>query len=232
MTAIMLNLLAEEQQAQQASARDPVKTTVAIAAVLLSCTFLAGTVLSVLAGQKRSEAQGWQTSLEKLTQTQQKNPGSDFPTVSAAAEALLAINRARQLCAPQLALVKDLMPESINPTRLSFTMITQAREPDAAQMAQAFDSEKSGAPKVRHPAAAKNIDRLVLLIEGKATSARPEIEVDQYIQSLRADKAVSGQVQQIQLRSIARAAAPADAGKAAAMPSAVFVIECQYKERK
>ena len=71
---------------------------------------------------------------------------------------------------------------------------------------------------------------LMLQIEGKAISMRPEIEVDKFIQRLHATPAFNDQVSQIQLRSIARVSGGSEAG-AAAMPSAFFVVECQFKEK-
>ena len=56
MTAITLNLLAEEQLAELANARDPVKGAVAIGVGLLMVTVLTGSALYVGASQKKADA--------------------------------------------------------------------------------------------------------------------------------------------------------------------------------
>ena len=62
-------------------------------------------------------------------------------------------------------------------------------------------------------------------------SGRPEIEVDNFLQTLRSDAAFVERVQQVQLRSIARAPVSSDAA-AASVPAAQFVIECRYKDQR
>ena len=52
MTAITLNLLAEEQLAQVARARDPLKILVAVGLGVLSLLVACGSTLSVIRGQK------------------------------------------------------------------------------------------------------------------------------------------------------------------------------------
>ena len=67
-------------------------------------------------------------------------------------------------------------------------------------------------------------------MEGRATSARPEMEVDNFIQKIPTNAAFAAAVQQIRLRSIARAM-PATEGTVKGVPVGQFIIECRYKEK-
>ena len=231
MIAITLNLLAEELQAEQARARDPLKVGIAIGASLVAITVAVGAVLGFMANKKHSEVAALQVKWDEH-QGKLAGPSAGFAAVKNQAETLMAINHARILCAPQLALIKDLVPETINLNRLGFTLITevsQAGVPPADTPAASADPDTSKA-KARRPAGPGGRRHLVLQIEGKAISPRPEIEVDKFIQSLHATPTFNDQVTQIQLRSIARATGGGEAGTGA-MPSAFFVIECQFKEK-
>lgn len=226
MTAITLNLLAEEQLAHEASAHDPVKTAIAVGATAISCAALAGSLLWVVASQKSTEAGLLQEQWQSAVSAFESQEGKSFKAISALADDILAMNRSRMLCAPQLAVVKDLVPDSIQLTRLGFSLITQRQE-----AAPSGAGEEAGGEESKRAARPKTIELAVLQLEGRAVSARPEIEVDGYIQALRASKVFSEQVDQIQLRSIARAPVAGE-GVAGELPGAQFVIECQYKERK
>src|SRR5580704_14918414 len=108
MIAITLNLLAEEQRAQEARARDPVKLFVAIGLAALTVAVGAGATLSAMLMQKRSELQG----LEAESSTMNKGGAEEgaFQQASTLAEQIMALNHSRILFAPQLALVKDVIP--------------------------------------------------------------------------------------------------------------------------
>jgi hypothetical protein len=69
----------------------------------------------------------------------------------------------------------------------------------------------------------------VLRLEGVASSSRPELEVDQFITTLRADRRFSAAVEDIQLRSISRVSRDSDK-TGGASSAAKFVIECWYKD--
>jgi cell division protein FtsL len=222
MTAITLNLLAEEQLAEQAQARDPFRITwsVCLCAVLLCA--MAGAWTTYLARGKKSELTGLEAKWESLS----KDPGSnsgDTKSIKSIADELLTMNRGRTLYAQQLALIKDLVPPTIQFIRMSFQLNVDSPASDES-------SDTGGASKTaRHRA--KNVEMLVLQIDGRAISSRPEIEVDEFIKVLRADPVFSKGVKDIRLRSIARSPAGTEA-TANTVPSANFVIECQYKERR
>jgi hypothetical protein len=225
MTAITLNLLAEEQLAEQASARDPLKTAIAAGALIISFTALSGSVLWVYAGQKKTEAGRLQARWDTLAASEQGAGGEIFQSIKSMADDVVAINRSRMLWAPQLAVVKDIVPDSIQLLRLNFSVTTEAQ-----QLGAAPSGEESASGKSKRPPAPKNTERVTLQLEGKAVSSRPEIEVDTFIQTLRSNPVFSEQVKQIQLRSIARAPIVNDRAEAN-VPAAQFVIDCLYKER-
>lgn len=222
-TAITINLLAEEQLAEEQSARDPVKTTIAIGVAVLACVALVGSLLWLYASGKNTEAMSLESQWKKVSNDQSVGAMAEFNTLKGLANDLVAMNHARKELATQMALVKDLLPESIALTRVNFSMSTETLEGPAPP-----PDDNSG--KVRRPPQPKTIERIALQIEGKATSNRPEIEVDNFIQSMKENPQVSSQISQIQLRSISRSTTGAEAG-AAGQPTAFFVIECQYKEQ-
>jgi hypothetical protein len=102
-------------------------------------------------------------------------------------------------------------------TRIGFTLAIETTGGD------------SGEAEGKHPVR-KQSKHLALRLEGAASSARPELEVDQFLKSLRGDTRFGALVEDIQLRSIARAAD--DANKTGRrLPAVSFVIECSYKEK-
>jgi hypothetical protein len=229
MTAITLNLLAEEQLAERASARDPVKTAIAIGASLLMLMVLSGSLFWVAASQKRTEANLLQARRDALFATQAGAAGANFKSMKSYADDLAAVNRSRALYAAQMALIKNLVPDSVELNRINLTSITEVREIAPAadgDAAGAIDKEKtSKAPK------SKTIEHLSLQLDGRAIGIRPELEVDKFLQELRSNADFSAQVEQIQLRSIARSPVTAES-TGLNVPAASFVIDCQYKEQK
>src|SRR5258706_15109245 len=107
MTAITLNLLAEELQAEQARARDPVKMAIAIGAGLLTITVACGAAVNHLASVKRGEAAVLRAKWDEH-ESQLSGASSGVAAGKIQTETLLAIHRRRELCARQLALIKDL----------------------------------------------------------------------------------------------------------------------------
>ena len=218
MTVITLNLLAEEQLAQEARARDPVKLFTAIGLAILTAAVAWGGTLSALLLQRRSELQGLQSKWDKMNDVGAEEGA--FQKASAFAEELVAVNHSRVVMAPQLALVKDLILPSIKLSQLAFTLNAEASSTDGG-------GEEGGA---KHGPRQKLSERLVLRIEGVASSSQPELEVDRFLESLRHDARFSVAVEDIQLRSIARPRGEPDkAGRELATSS--FVVECWYKAK-
>jgi hypothetical protein len=219
MTAITLNLLADEQRAQHERARDPLKLFIAGGIAVAALLVGLGGILSVFAGQKRSELHGLEARLDKMGDA--GGAAGEFQKLKSLADEILAINRSRILMAPNLAIAKDIVPPTIQMARLEFTL---AEETASAPVSE----EQASGGKTARP---KQVERLVLRMEGKATSSRPELEVDKFLQTLRSDARFSAVVEDIQLRSIARSSTEADKA-ATALPTASFVIECRYKAKE
>lgn len=219
MTAIILNLLAEEQQAQAARAHDPLKLFVAIGLTVLSVAVACGSALSVRSGKKAAELQG----LEARWKTLNSDGGQEdeFPKIRALAEEIVAVNNSRVLLAPQLALVKDLIPPTVRLSQISFSLAVEIPRVESS------GDEATGGKRVRQPAP---IERLVLRLEGIAISSRPELEVDRFLQTLRDNTRFSAVIDDIQLRSESRTSVDIEkTGRG--VPAANFVIECRYKEK-
>jgi len=217
MTAITLNLLAEEQQVHAERARDPFKIFIAIGLTLLTIAVAWGSTLSVMQGQKRAELQKLEMQWEKMNHTSEQE--GEFQGTRALAEEIVALNRSRILMAPQLAMVKDLIPPTVQLSQLNFAVETANTSSGAEDVA--------GGKRARP----RQIERLVLRMEGTAHGGRPELELDQFLQILRANARFSAVVDDIQLRSISHDSSNTDkTGGGSA--SVAFVIECRYKERE
>jgi hypothetical protein len=228
MTAITLNLLAEEQLAAQAEARDPFRLTLSTSISVIVLTAIAGALITNVAAKRRAECDALRAKLETLSPDQTDAANGDTKSLKGVADDLIAMNHGRTLYAQQLSQIKDLVPPAIQLVRMNFQLAVENPESGAPTDAPS-DTGADAAKVVRHKP--KNVQRLILQLDGKAISSRPEIEVDQFIKTLRADPVLSRQVKDIKLRSIARAGLPTDA-TAAAVPSASFVIECLYRERR
>ena len=227
-TAITLNLLAEEQLAERAQAHDPFRITLSASISVVLLTAIAGALVTHSATAKKVELSALQAKLDGLSLTPSDPTSGDTKSLKSVADDLAAINHSRTLYAQQLAVIKDLVPASIQLVRMSFQLTLES--PDSGVPTDA--PAEGGAEQiktVRHKS--KSLEHLTLQLDGKAISGRPEIEVDQFIKLLRDNAVFSSQVKDIKLRSIARAASPPDA-TAATLASASFVIECQYKGRR
>jgi hypothetical protein len=218
MTAITLNLLAEEQQAQERRAHDPVKVVLAIALGVTATVAAFGAVLAHAAGRAAAEVEALQARWDALDEVGAGE--GEFQAIKRLADDIVAGNRARQLYAPQLALLKDLVPGNIQLSRLDFAIAIETTTPAHA------DED----PPAGKPARPKRSERLTLRLDGKAVAARPELEVDKFLQTLRSDERFSAVVTDIQLRSIARVSREG-AATGSAQNAAFFVIECRYKEK-
>jgi hypothetical protein len=219
MTAITLNLLAEEQQAQVERARDPIKLFIAVGLTVLMVAVALGGTLSALLSQRRAELQGLETRWKKMNDGGQGE--NDYQKDSDSAAEIIAVNHSRVVVAPQLAIVKDFLPPSIQLTYIKFALATETTGGDGG------GEEGAEGKRAARPKQSKH---LVLELEGVASSLRPEIEVDQFLDSLRSDTRFGALVEDIQLRSIARTTTDTDKTRNA-VPAVNFVIECWYKEK-
>ncbi len=218
MTAITLNLLAEEQQAQEQRAHDPVKLIFAVGLGVAALVAALGAVMGILAGRTAAELQALEARWNELESVGAGE--GEFQATKRLADDLLACNRSRQLCAPQLALLKDIVPETVQLSRFDLVIVTET-----AAVETNPDEEMTG-----KPARPKRTERLTLRLDGKVVALRPELEVDKFLQTLRTDERFSAMVTDIQLRSIARVTGEG-ATPGSTVNSAVFVIECRYKEK-
>jgi hypothetical protein len=218
---ILLNLLAEEQHAERASAHDPVKTAVLIAVVVLALTAAAGSVVNKRAGLRRAAAAALQKRYDSLTNQVAEGSG-DLRTWKSLATDLAAMNNSRILFARQMALIKNIVPDTIQLVHVSVTVSTEAGAPPP--------EAGSEGGKRKRVARALNTERLLLHLEGRTECARPEMEVDHFIKTLQTDPVLKLELEQVQLRSIARSA-PAGGPESPGLPAAQFVIDCRYKAR-
>jgi hypothetical protein len=225
MTAITLNLLAAEQVAQQQQARDPLKLAIAIGVGLIAIVATIGGIATALAAQKNGAVAALQEQFNKFNSPHLLEQEALYNSLSQTAKDLLGANHSRCQYAPRLALIKDLIPDNVQLNRLAFSVATETVE---AAGSSAEPAKGDAPPRAARP---KVVERLSLRLDGNATSNRPELDVDVFLRSLRENPAFSGEIEEIQLRSIARGPGDSQAG-VAALPSSYFVIECLFKERK
>jgi hypothetical protein len=218
---ITLNLLAEEQQAEQASAHDPVKYAIAIGVGILVITAAAGALMMMWAGNKKATADRLQKRWEELTTTQTEG---SFRPLKLLAEDFIAIHCQRALFAPELARFKDLVLSSMLLTRMSFRLNMETISAPPPSVAT------DGSP-AKTAGRAKIVEQLFLRLDGTVTDARPELEVDKFLQVIREDSGLSNQLKTVTLRSIGRVGSSSADGDGKS-PAAQFVIECGYKEVK
>ncbi|NQU11054.1 hypothetical protein HQ590_09710 [bacterium] len=219
MNALTLNLLAEEQLAYQQRARDPLKAAIAIGVALMALTAGIGVILSIQAVARETAVSEMQGKLDALLSAGVVAGEDAFRDTDRLAGDVRTINQSRVLCAPELAVLKDLVPPSVQLTHISFAM---SMESDALLPAVVGAGNRAAGPKTS--------ERLVVQLDGRALGASPELEVDRFLQTMRSHPAFSQAVESIQLLSIARAPVMAAQADASA-PSSLFVIDCQYKER-
>ena len=220
MRLIYINLLAEVEQAEQARARDPIKLLIAISVWLLAAVVAVGGILSGLALRSNAELKDMEHQWQEYTKQEVNSNVVTYRALKQWADDILEINHSRRLCAPQLALIKDLVPNYIQLLRLS--LVTTDIPPSAPPP---LDSEGDKTKTMHHTPIP--VQLVILQLEGKVISVRPEEDVAKFRRILETDPKFSAQIRQVQLRSYGRIASPAERGGAA---TGQFVIDCQYKE--
>jgi len=224
MTTLTLNLLAEEQQAEIARARDPLKIVLAIGISCVTLTVIIGVILSLVAAKKHSTATNLEDQWNALNGSPEVAEENAFQEVKRCADDIVALNSSRSVYAPELATIKDLVPSIIQLNRLIFSISSETKNPPPTQP---VEEDGDGTKRIVRP---RVVERLTLLIDGKVVSDRPEIDVDDFIKTLREAPPFQGRANAVQLRSLGRSAS---SGKDAqnAVSEGHFVIECLYKER-
>lgn len=223
MTPIRFNLLAEEQLAEKRSARDPVKVAIASGIALVAIAVGIGTLISLQASQVQKKESGLQAQWEKLSAPEARRASEELMAAKALAEDLVLIGNKRPLYAPQLAILKDVIPETIQLMRAVYVLNVESQQ-DAPMV-----PDGNAKPRPRRTVFRQ---RVTLQLEGRATSARPEIEVDDFIQTLKTHPSLTNMITGVQLRSISRISKAGDGTSGGTTPQAAFVIDCQYKELK
>ena len=205
--------------AERANARDPVRVAMLIGVLIMLGVAVYGVLVSSEAGERKAEAAQLQKRWDGLNAKQ--NSGT-VRALRIFAEELLAVHQRRVLFAPQIAHIKEIVPESVFLTRANLRLIseTTVSAPPASAVAEA--GKKPATPR------SVTVERLVLRLEGMAGGSRPEIEVDRFLDTLRTLPVLSNDVKEVSLRSISRAAM----GASSAAVGAQFTIECLFKENK
>ena len=221
MKPLIINLLVEEEQANQARARDPVKVLIAISTGVLALVVAGGGTLACQSVRSSVELTRLERQWQALSLHQTSRHVDAYRSLKQWADDLIAINQSRPLCAPQLALIKDSVPDYIQLLGLSLVTTTVAQAPPGPAP---DGSDIKARIAQRAPAAAQVV---TLQLEGKIISVRPEEDMANFRHNLESASKFSAQIKEAQLRSYVRLAGPAERGGPAV---GQFVIECQLKE--
>ncbi len=229
MRAITLNLLVEEQRAQEARAKDPIKTAVAIGISVVMVVTLAGSFLSVIAGNIRGRENTLKNEWNAMAAQRDASATTGFKALKSHVDELVAVNRTRSLVAPQLAMIQDVVPDTIHLTRMDIKVVTEQieRRRPTSTKTEAQTAEGRATTPAPSKSNKQTVERLTCRIEGQAVSARPELVVDEFIAALGSDKNLGPLMDNVQLRSIGRI--PMRDENNPNLAVAAFVIECQYK---
>ena len=222
MNLILINLLVEEERAEQARARDPIKLLIAISTGLLAVVVAVGGVLSGLALRSRASLKVAESRLHELETQQTSGAVGAYLSLKQWADDLLEINQSRRLCAPQLAQLKDIIPDYIQILNLTFSTIAVTRAP-AGPSPEGLDEAKQKIAARAVPSA----QVVILALEGRVVSVRPEDDLANFRKILETSADFSSQIQNVKLRSYGRVSVPAERGGPVV---GQFVIECQFKE--
>lgn len=223
MRPIIINLLAEEELAEQARARDPIKLAIAISTTVLALVVAIGGIFSGLAMRSRLTVKIAESQLHELEKQQTSGIVGAYLALKQWTDDLLEINQTRRLNAPQLALLKDIIPDYIQVLRLNLSTVSVARAP-AAPPTEGMDDVKAKIAARAAPAT----QTVILVIEGKIISLRPEDDLANFRRILETDPMFGPQIQQVKLRSYGRISGATERG---AMVTGQFVLECQFKEQ-
>ena len=224
MNPIIINLLAREEQAEQARARDPVKVLIVISTLLLAIVVGIGGVLFGLALHSGVDLKGLEHRRTELEKQQTSGNIGAFLALKQWSGDLLEINQARRLFAPQLALIKDLVPDCIQLSRLTLATTAVVRAP-TGPTPEGMDDVKAKIASRAPPAS----QVVVLQLEGKVISPHPEDAMASFRRDLETNGTFGAQIQQVKLRSYMRVSSPTERGGSVV---GQFVLECQYKEQK
>jgi hypothetical protein len=223
MTAITLNLLAEEQIALQRRARDPFKIVLAIGVALVTLAVGAGALLSLLVSRRDVAVSQLDARLKSLGEGEIAEKEVIFQYHKSLAEDIVTVNRSRVLFAAHMATVKDVVPDNVQLMNFGLAVATETAQP-VPVVDNGDDTDK---PK--RPVRGKTTERLVLKLDGRAFGTVPALAVDDFQRLLREDPVLGPQLQDVQLRSFASTGGGPDGQ--AGPPSAVFVIDCFFKEQ-
>jgi hypothetical protein len=226
MRPIHLNLLAEEELAEAASKHDPVRVAISIAGVLLLLVATTGAATNWWVARVKNQADQLQAQRGKLLAAQSDEGPGDLRAWKGFADDAVAMNQSRSLFAPQLALLKELVPDTIQLGRFNISVSTES-----APVVQAVQpGDKGAAP--RRLARALNTERVTLQMDGKAEAVRPDIVVKEFIDTIKQHPQLKDIIETVDLRSINVEVGPPPLSGETRPSVARFVIECRYREKR
>jgi hypothetical protein len=179
-----------------------------VAIGLLALVGAAGSYISWEAGSQTQAAANMKKRYDTLAAQVAEGTG-DLRTWRLLANDVVGINNTRALFAWQLAWVKDVVPSTVLLRSLSL----------------AVESGGPAADLSKRSARVANSERVLLRIEVQLTSARTEIDVDEFIKTMQNHPGMKESMERVQLRSISRSTA----AEGDELPSAQFVIECNLR---
>lgn len=216
---IRINLLEEEQKRKLARKRDPMKLAIRLAVLAVAAVLVYSVILYTreknLKEQLTALRNNW--SLQEVKFAKVDEEIKNLQKTFVKAEILKSYMRNRFLWAPQLELFKDVIPNSVQITRLAgHREIVTPAPPANAKAPAVFPME---------------VVRVTL--EGVAEGPRPELTVQKFLTKLKSDERLSAYMGEVKLVSLNRGG-PTGKGEnesGTEQVNARFVIEIQYKQR-
>jgi Tfp pilus assembly protein PilN len=216
---IRINLLEEEQKQKLARKRDPMMLAIrlgglAVVAVLVYSLILYAREKS-LKEQLTALKNDW--SLQEVKFAKVDGEIKNLQQTFVKTELLKTCIHNRFLWAPQLELYKDVIPNTVQITRLvGHREIVTPAPPTSSKAPPVFPME------VVH-----------VTLEGVADGPRPELAVQNFLTKLKSDQKLSAYVEEVKLVSLNRGGSTGKGENESGIDqaNARFVIEIQYKQR-
>ena len=220
---IRINLLAEDQAAEQMRRRDPVKRVVWGAGLLITLVLCWSAWLQIRVGYAAHEASEYEVRWTKL-EKDFKRVTTNLQQTAEIERKLSALNRLatnRFLWGTPLNALQNVIVENVQVTRLKASqayVLTEEIKPTEQ------DSKKTlGKP-------ATSAEKITLVIEGKDFSNPPGSQVNQFKETLTGDPYFKVKLKRVDGVRLTERSAPQTDPNDATKPFVLFTLSCVYAE--
>ena len=221
---IRINLLAEDQTAEQMRRRDPVKRVVWGAGLLITLVLGWSAWLQIRVGYASHEASEYEVRWTKL-EKDFKGVTSNLQQTAEIERKLSALNRLatnRFLWGTPLNALQNVVVDNVQMTRLKASqayVLTEEIKP----------AEQDGRKAPGKPAT--STEKITLTIEGKDFSNPAGSQVNQFKETLAADSYFKSKLKRVDGVRLNELSAPQTDPNDATKPFVLFTLSCVYPEK-